>query len=104
MQELTSQTLSTSKTEITNFKTDLDYISNEMEILGRSVDEEKLKIIGQRNLFVGEEDNINREKVTLDDAIREKQRELDRFQVQLESLQAIATDQIEYIDVFRRIP
>ena len=91
------------KPDTTKFEIKLGSVSNEMLILRKTVDEEKLKNIGNRNVILNVEDNIYQEKRVLNDAIIEKQKELSRHQTQLESLQFVETDQLSFIDAFENI-
>lgn len=91
------------KIEIGNFKTDLEYVSTELSTLSKTVDDEKFKAIGQRNQLEREDDNLRQERIILSNQIRDKQKELHRYQAELESLQVIETDQINYLETFETI-
>ena len=76
-----------------------------MSNLAQSVNQEKFKTIGQRNSFSNEKENCIQQKQTLINLIKEKEKHLNRYQIELESLQAVAGNQsllLQKIHLFSR--
>ncbi|GLD92689.1 hypothetical protein PINS_up001268 [Pythium insidiosum] len=69
-----------------------------MEGQARRIEREKLKAIGQRNKVDTEVENRNRQKQMLELQIKEKQTELERYNLQYQSLSKIADEQQLLID------
>ncbi|TMW66189.1 hypothetical protein Poli38472_003954 [Pythium oligandrum] len=69
-----------------------------MEGQAKRIEREKLKAIGQRNKVDSEIENRNRQKQMLELLIKEKQTELERYNLQFQSLSKIADEQQLVID------
>uniref|UniRef100_K3XDM9 Intraflagellar transport protein 20 n=1 Tax=Globisporangium ultimum (strain ATCC 200006 / CBS 805.95 / DAOM BR144) TaxID=431595 RepID=K3XDM9_GLOUD len=78
-----------------------DIIKGVLEVLegqAKRIEREKLKAIGQRNRVDSEVENRNRQKQMLESLIKEKQTELERYDLQHQSLTKIADEQQALID------
>ncbi|KAE8901269.1 hypothetical protein PF005_g3547 [Phytophthora fragariae] len=64
-----------------------------MEGQAKRIEREKLKAIGQRNRVDSEVENRNRQKQMLELLIKEKKTELERYNLQFQSLSKIADEQ-----------
>ncbi|KAL3666040.1 hypothetical protein V7S43_008833 [Phytophthora oleae] len=64
-----------------------------MEGQAKRIEREKLKAIGQRNRVDSEVENRNRQKQMLELLIKEKKTELERYNLQFQSLTKIADEQ-----------
>ncbi|ETI36814.1 hypothetical protein F441_16937 [Phytophthora nicotianae CJ01A1] len=64
-----------------------------MEGQAKRIEREKLKAIGQRNRVDSEVENRNRQKQMLELLIKEKKTELERYNLQYQSLTKIADEQ-----------
>ncbi|EEY53308.1 Intraflagellar Transport Protein 20 [Phytophthora infestans T30-4] len=64
-----------------------------MEGQAKRIEREKLKAIGQRNRVDSEVENRNRQKQMLELLIKEKKTELERYNLQFQSLAKIADEQ-----------
>ncbi|KAF4323992.1 hypothetical protein BBO99_00002542 [Phytophthora kernoviae] len=69
-----------------------------MEGQAKRIEREKLKAIGQRNRVDSEVENRNRQKQMLELQIKEKKTELERYNLQFQSLSKIADEQQLLID------
>ncbi|DBA03608.1 TPA: hypothetical protein N0F65_006787 [Lagenidium giganteum] len=85
-------------TKIEEFHEIVKGVLEVMEGQAKRIEREKLKAIGQRNKVDSEVENRNRQKQMLELLIREKQTELERYNVQFQSLTKIADEQQLLID------
>ncbi|KAL4110401.1 hypothetical protein PRIC1_002092 [Phytophthora ramorum] len=69
-----------------------------MEGQAKRIEREKLKAIGQRNRVDSEVENRNRQKQMLELQIKEKKTELERYNLQFQSLTKIADEQQVLMD------
>ncbi|EGZ25674.1 hypothetical protein PHYSODRAFT_483013 [Phytophthora sojae] len=69
-----------------------------MEGQAKRIEREKLKAIGQRNRVDSEVENRNRQKQMLELLIKEKKTELERYNLQFQSLSKIADEQQALMD------
>ncbi|KAG1692636.1 hypothetical protein DVH05_025118 [Phytophthora capsici] len=69
-----------------------------MEGQAKRIEREKLKAIGQRNRVDSEVENRNRQKQMLELLIKEKKTELERYNLQFQSLTKIANEQQQLME------
>lgn len=66
--------------------------------MAKVVEREKLKAIGQRNRIKGEVENRCQQEVNIKNLIIEKQKKLERYEAQLESLKKVEAFQRDGIE------
>ncbi|KAJ0410687.1 hypothetical protein ATCC90586_008272 [Pythium insidiosum] len=96
--EQESNQFATSMRELEEFHEIVKGVLEVMEGQARRIEREKLKAIGQRNKVDTEIENRNRQKQMLELQIKEKQTELERYNLQYQSLSKIADEQQLLID------
>ena len=62
------------------------------------IEKDKLRAIGQRNKVDSEVEDRQRQRISLQGQINEKRGELERYDVQLNSLQKVQADQLVMIE------
>lgn len=80
-------------TKLEEFHAIIKGVLEVMEGQARRIEREKLKAIGQRNRVDSEVENRNRQKQMLELLIKEKKTELERYNLQYQSLAKIADEQ-----------
>ncbi|KAF1772199.1 Intraflagellar transport protein 20 [Phytophthora cactorum] len=88
-----SLTFASFGTELEEFHAIVKGVLEVMEGQAKRIEREKLKAIGQRNRVDSEVENRNRQKQMLELLIKEKKTELERYNLQFQSLTKIADEQ-----------
>ena len=83
--------------KLTKFQEDVTRVMSVVQTLGGKIEEEKLRCTGMRNRAEGEAQARALKKKELQQAISEKQIELDRFASELKSLEVVAREQASLV-------
>ena len=84
--------------QISEFKTKVTDLVATLSKQGARIEKEKLKAIGQRNKLDGEVEDMQRQQIALHGAVAEKRAELDRYQLQHQSLEKVEAEQLAMIE------
>jgi len=80
------------------FKSKIGSLVSALSTHGDKIEKEKLRAIGQRNKVVSEVEDRKRQEIAIQAAIAEKRAELERYMVQLGSLEKVEAEQQALIE------
>ncbi|CAH8430306.1 unnamed protein product [Schistosoma turkestanicum] len=86
--------------EMTDFKVIIGELLNLISYISEKVESQKLKAIGSRNLLISMEKQRKLQQKYLESQILTKKKDIDRLDVQLQSLQKEEAEQTEFIEHF----
>jgi len=84
--------------QITSFKKNIGDVVKTLAVNADKIEKDKLRAIGQRNKVDSEVEDRQRQRISLQGQINEKRGELERYDVQLNSLQKVQADQLVMIE------
>mmetsp|Transcript_2627 Transcript_2627/g.5002 ORF Transcript_2627/g.5002 Transcript_2627/m.5002 type:complete len:128 (-) Transcript_2627:57-440(-) len=84
--------------QISEFKTKVTDLVATLSKQGARIEKEKLRAIGQRNKLDGEVEDMQRQQIALHGAVAEKRAELERYQLQHQSLEKVEAEQLAMIE------
>eukprot|EP00939_MAST-03C_sp_MAST-3C-sp1_P004317 g4317.t1 len=85
-------------TKLTSFNDVVTELVEKLNSRARAIEKVQLQAIGQRNICESEQSNRKRKKSELKRQISEKMEELERYSVELESLEKVEKEQLALIE------